>query len=398
MVVGHYALSASTPVVIASVVGTIIPRIHFGDFPAFVLPDYAISSFWEFPGFALLGAVSAAVAIGFFLSTRLAEDTVARLRIPDWLQPACGGLAVGAIAVFFPHVLGVGYEATDAALKQQFTLIFLLTLVVLKTAATAISLGCRFGGGVFSPSLFIGAMTGGAYGLVAAAAFPELVADQGLYSIVGMGAVAAAVLGAPISTILIVFEMTGDYRVTVAVMLAVAVASLLTSRLMAPSFFMWQLERRGISLAGGRERHLLQASRVGDVMTADLPLIHQDTTLAGIRKTLQSQPYAIFFVVDDEDRLVGTLTFDDVRPVVFESGIERLINALDVARLHPPVLEVDGNLEEALRLMDESGEARVAVVDSLANMKVVGTAHHRDMLRAYNNILLQARAEERGEA
>jgi CIC family chloride channel protein len=398
VVVGHYALSAFAPIVIASVVGTIVTRIHIGDFPAFIVPEYALASFWEFPGFALLGVVCAVVAMAFMHSVRLAEDTVARTNAPVWLRPGVGGLAVGGLAIAFPQVLGVGYEATDAALKEQYVLWFLIALIMAKTAATAISLACRFGGGVFSPSLFLGAMTGASYGLIAALAFPELAAGNGLYAIVGMGAVAAAVLGAPISTILIVFEMTSDYKVTVAVMLAVAVSSLLTQRLMTRSFFLWQLERRGISLAGGRERQLLQASRVRDVMTEDFQIIKQDTPLTGIRTRLQTAPHGDFFVVDDEERLIGTLSFADVRPIAFEPGVENLINAYDVSRLNPQVLEADGNLEEALRALGESSATRVPVVEDLKSRRVVGVARYRDLLHAHNRILMQARAEERGEA
>ena len=397
VVVGHYALQAFAPIVIASVAGTIVSRVQFGDHPAFVIPEYGIVSLWEFPGFILLGAVSAAVAMIFMRSVMFAEDTVSRVPAPEWLRPAAGGLAVGAIAILFPQVLGVGYEATDAALNERFGLWLLLALIAAKTAATAISLACRFGGGVFSPSLFLGAMTGGVYGLVAAMAFPELAATHGLYAIVGMGAVAAAVLGAPISTTLIVFEMTGDYKVTIAVMLAVSVASLLTQRLMVKSFFLWQLERRGISLAGGRERYLLQTTRVRDVMSDSFRVIAHDTKLRRIRELLQTEPHGDFFVVGEDGRLVGVVGFDDIRPIAFEPGIDEVINAHDVARSDPPVLEADSSLEEALRLIDRHRDGRLAVVDDLESMRVVGAVSHRDILLAYNRVLLEVRAEERGE-
>ena len=161
VVIGHYALTAFAPIVIASVTGTIISRMHYGDFPAFVMPAMrALTSFWELPAFALLGAVSAIVAIVFIRAVFLTEDMVARLPAPRWVRPALGGFAVGLLALAFPQILGVGYEATDEALSGLFPLWLLLALVVAKTGATAISLGCGFGGGVFSPSLFIGAMVG----------------------------------------------------------------------------------------------------------------------------------------------------------------------------------------------------------------------------------------------
>ena len=212
VVIGHYALSAFAPIVVASVIGTIISRIHFGDFLAFVIPPHVIQSFWEFPAFALLGVISALVAMAFMRAIMLVEDPGERSGVPRWLRPAIGGLLVGLIALAFPQVLGVGYEATDAALKQQFSIWLLAALVAAKLAATALSLGLGFGGGVFSPSLVVGAMLGGAFGLAATGLFPELSSGHGVYALVGMGAVAGAVLGAPISTILIVFELTADFE------------------------------------------------------------------------------------------------------------------------------------------------------------------------------------------
>ena len=211
VVVGHYALSAFAPIVIASVAGTLVSRGIYGAFPAFILPDqWIIVSYWEFPAFALLGLVSAIAAVLFMNSVMLADKVVNKVPLPLWARPAVGGLIVGAIAIAYPEVLGVGYEATDAALSDLYPLQLLLLLIVAKTLATAVSLASGFVGGVFSPSLFIGAMVGGAFGVIATAAFPELSSGHGAYTLIGMGAVAGAVLGAPMSTIIIIFELTGE--------------------------------------------------------------------------------------------------------------------------------------------------------------------------------------------
>ncbi len=398
VVIGHYALHAFAPVVIASVAGTIVSRAHLGDFPAFVLPHYAVQSFFEFPAFLLLGVVSAGLAMAFMKSAMVAEDMAARSSLPNWSRPAVGGLAVGAIAIVFPHVLGVGYGATDDALRGLFPLWLLFALVVAKTAATVITLASRFGGGVFSPSLYLGAMAGGAFGLLAAAAFPGLAAETGLYAIVGMGAVAAAVLGAPISTILIVFELTGDYAVTLAVMVAVVVASTITQQILGRSFFHLQLERRNLNVKGGRVRHLLKSRRVAELMSDDFQLIAESTGIDRIKALLQSAPHGHFLVVDAHDRLVGRLGFTDIKEVVFDAGLDALINVRDVARRDPVVLLPDDDLEHALALMEASAEDHVPVVEDEAGMKVVGVVHQREVLLAYNRALMEVRAEERGEA
>ncbi len=396
VVIGHYALHAFSPIVIASVAGTIVSRIHLGDFPAFVLPDYSIASFFELPAFLMLGIVCALVAMVFMWSIMFATDTIERTRVPLWLRPAVGGLGVGAIAIFFPEVLGVGYEATDDALKGLISLGFLILLVIAKVTATALTLGSGFGGGVFSPSLYVGAMTGGAFGFVAATAFPDLASSPGLYAIVGMGAVAAPVLGAPISTVLMMFELIGDLSVTVAAMSAIAVASVVTHRVLGRSFFVWQLSRRGVSLEGGRARQLLLAVRARHIMGADFQTVAEGAGISEIRRLLRTAPHDHFFVTDRDGRYVGKVSFADIRDVAFDTHVDALIVARDAAR-KVAVIEGDDNLERALSLMDASGENHLPVVDNARDLVVIGILHHNRVLREYNKALLSARAEEHDE-
>jgi CIC family chloride channel protein len=397
VVIGHYALSAFTPVVIASVAGTVIARIHLGEAPAFIVPAQQIASFLEFPAFLLLGIVSAGIAMIFMWSIIYADHVVGRIRMPEWLKPATGGLLIGAVAIEFPHVLGVGYGVTDAALKHALTLELLLALLVLKTAATAVSLGCRFGGGVFSPSLFVGAMTGGAFGLIAAKIFPELASEQGAYSLIGMSAVAAAVLGAPMSTILIVFELTGDYKTTIAVMVATATASIIVQQALGKSFFHWQLEQRGLNLRGGRARHLLQTLTVRNVMTAEFNLVAESRTIGQIKAMMADLQPGEFIVTDAGGRLVGTFGFADLKEIAFDPALDELVNARDVAHERSPVVTPDEDLERALRLMEVAHEDQLAVVEDLDDQRVVGIVYHKDVLRALNHALLEAQAEEHDE-
>ena len=398
VIIGHYALSAFAPVVIASVAGTVICRAHLGSQPAFLLPQFGVHSLWEFPAFMVLGAVCAGIAIVFMWSIFYAERVTDSLPVPNWLKPAAGGLAVGAIAVEFPQVLGVGYEATDAALNELFPLWLLLMLIPLKTAATAISLGCRFGGGVFSPSLCIGAMTGGAFGIIAASVFPHLAASHGAYAIVGMSALAAATLGAPISTILIVFELTGDYQITVAVMLATSIATMIVQQAQGRSFFHWQLENRGLNLRGGRARHLLQTLTVRDVLAEDFDKIPEHTSIPDIKTMFSRQPHSTVVVVDNEDELVGTISFSDLKHVAFDNNLDNLINARDMARNQALAPAPEDTLEGVLAVMDVSGEEHLAVVAATDDRTVLGVVHHRDILRAYNRALLQAQAEEHDDS
>ncbi len=400
VVIGHYSISAFAPVVIAAVVGTIVSRMKYGDSPAFILPDtWAIVSPWaEFPAFALLGVVSAAAAVIFMRSVMFTEDTVQRIGVPPWAQPAVGGLVVGGIALGFPQVLGVGYEATDAALSARYDLWLLVALVVTKTAATAVSLGCRFGGGVFSPSLFIGAMVGGAFGVIATTVFPDLSSGHGAYTMIGMGAVAGAVLGAPISTILMIFELTNDYTLTIGVMVATAIASIITQQTFGRSYFAWQLERRGIVIKGGQELGLLKSIKVGSVLDGTYETIRPDTNLQTVRERLQEAPWGELFVVDEKGVLVGTIIFSDLHEAAFDTCHDAEWTAINVAREHPVVLKRNDDLATAVKVYGSTGEVHVPIVEDTETMVMCGVAHEHEVMLAYHRALNQARAEERGEA
>ena len=398
VVVGHYALTAFAPIVISAVIGTMVSRMYYGDFPAFILPNTTtIVSFWEFPAFALLGVVCAVMAIILMRSIMWTEDIVNRTPVPRWAHPALGGFAVGVIALAYPHVLGVGYEATDAALSGLYPLGLLIALIALKMAATAISLGCGFGGGVFSPSLFIGAMVGGAFGILATSAFPELSSGHGAYTIIGMGAVAGAVLGAPISTILMVFELTNDYAITIAVMIATSIASLITEQTRGHSYFTWQLARRGIAVKGGQDVGLLRTIKARDLITKDFETVAPETPIATVRERLQRARWGELFVIDAGGRLSGVITFSDLHDAAFDTSLDATLVADDVARKHPTVLLADDDLESALGAYGASGETNLPVVEDRETMRLVGVAPQHEALLAYQRALDQPRAEARGE-
>ncbi len=402
VVIGHYAITALAPIVAASVVATAVTRAVYGAYPAFKLSPYELGSNWEFPAFAILGAVTAIAAILFMRSVPLVERVHERLKIPVWLRPALGGLAIGCIALAFPQVLSVGYGATTSALQMEFTFVFLIGLAFAKTAATAITLGSGFGGGIFSPSLFLGAVIGGAFGVVAGSALPEAITFDGdifagerAYALVGMGAFAAATLGAPISTILIVFEITTDYTMTTAVMVAVVASVATTSSFNGASFFRGQLARRGIDVALSRiESDLLRDIHVGGVISQDIPMTTPDAPLRDVRIQLQTAAFGELFVVDAEQRLIGTITLGDLAPEAFDPALDTLVIARDVARLHPPMLAATDSLQDALGLMQSRAEEHIPVVETRASRRIVGVVHERDVMLAYNQALVRLHREE----
>jgi len=342
VILGHFALSAFVPTVLAAVAATLITRAWLGDFPAFILSEQHIASYWEFPAFALLGVVCGLVAVCFQLTVMSADWTARRFTMPLWLRPAVGGLAVGLMALAVPEVLGVGYEATSLALKESYGLKWLLVLLVAKAVATAVCMASRFGGGVFSPSLYLGAMAGGAFGIIAASVVPHYASSSAVYALLGMGAVAGAVLGAPISTALIVFELTGGYELTIALLLSVSIASMITQGVLGKSYFLWLLAQRGVFLGEGSHLRIVRTWTVRDFMSKLTPdeMAHPQELL-------------------DRPRLIPTDT-----------------------------------LEKTLRTFDEGGYSRLAVFDKRDNGVQVGWVDQVEALSAYNKALIDANVEE----
>ena len=271
VVLRHFALHAIGPIVIASVSGAVLSRMVFGDHSEFLLPQLTQMQFYaEMPAFVLLGIGCGLVAVIFMRAIFWADDVGSRIQeglgMSLWARPMCAGAVLGVIAVQFPHIIGVGYETTDAALNGLLSFVVAVIFLVVKVAAVAITMAGRMGGGVFSPALMTGALFGLAFGAVATEIFPSAASTTTLYALTGMGGVAGAVFGAPISTMLIVFELTGDWQMAMAVMITVSLSCLVASKWVARSFFLTQLSRKGVQLWLGPQAYLLAMFRVDRLM------------------------------------------------------------------------------------------------------------------------------------
>ena len=356
VVLRHFAFHAFAPIVIASAVGTVIGRLGYGDFREFPLPgDSELAFYAELPAFLLLGLVCGLIAVLFMRTVFFAEDLgnvlTEQTGLPPSLRPAVAGAALGLIAIAFPHIIGVGYETTSAALDGGLALWAAILFVPVKIAAVAITMAGRMGGGVFSPSLMLGALTGLAFGLIAVPIFPEASGAVNIYALAGMGAVAAAVLGAPISTTLIVFELSGNWQTGLAVMVSVSMSTALASRLVDRSFFLTQLERRGVHLAAGPQAYLLSLYSAGVLMRG------KDSPRAAAEEACRA---------------------------LVERGV----------RVSP-----DATLEVMLPLFEQGGHAFIPVVAAPAkggSPELMGAVFQVDALKAYNRALAQTAAEEHG--
>jgi len=354
VVLRHFAVRAFAPIAIASIAGTVINRLEFGNVTEFHLPvEGSLSFYVELPAFFLLGLISGLVAV-IFMRAVFFSDTVAtwlytRTRLPRILRPALAGLMLGALAIFYPHIIGVGYETTSAALTGELIVHEAIIFAIIKTFAVAVTLAGRMGGGIFSPSLMIGAMTGLAFGLMATAVFPNVSGSETIYALAGMGAVAAAVLGAPISTTLIVFELTGDWQTGIAVMAAVSLSSALASRLVHRSYFLTLLERRNVHLSAGPQAYLLSTLRIASHMRA------KDSAQAASEEKCWE-------LIGDGTYVDGNASLETVMPVFDARGVDFI-----------PVVTLGGEGDPP---------------------ELWGALFHVDALKAYNEVLAAAAAEE----
>ena len=346
IVLRHFAVHAFAPIVIASVAGTVINRLAFGDVTEFVLPaQNALNFYVELPAFLLLGLMSGVIAVilmrAIFWTEDLGNQLQARTGLPGYLRPAIAGVLLGLLAVQFPQIIGVGYETTTEALSGNLTFMAAVMIAVVKVVAVAITMGGRMGGGVFSPALMVGALSGLAFGIVATSLFPHVSGEGSLYALAGMGAVAAAVLGAPISTSLIVFELTGDWQTGLAVMVAVSMSTAVSSKLVHRSFFLTQLERRNVHLAAGPQAYLLATFKVSTVMRE-----------AGTQGSANTE--SCWDLIREGVYIDGNATLEQAMPI-FEAGNQVFIPVVTIADEDAPP-ELWGALfqVDALKVMNKA--------------------------------------------
>ena len=354
VVLRHFAIHAFAPIAISSVAGTIVGRLFYGNVSEFSLQNEANLEFYlELPAFILLGIFCGLVAVilvkTIFRVDELFTKVQKNFNSPIWLRTTFAGLLLGLLALQFPHIIGVGYETTSNALIGSFDFNTIIILVIIKMIAVIITIAGRMGGGIFSPSLMIGALTGLAFGLVATSIFPTVSGSETLYALAGMGAVAASVLGAPISTVLIVFELTGNWQVGLVVMVTVSVSTSFSGRLINKSFFLSQLKRRKLDLISGSKYYLLR-----NQILSDLSL---DRNSGLINAEFSNNPEFI------ESRCV-------------------LSNA---------------SLETTLRKFDEQNTPYLFVIGSIECTnpnEVIGIIHHIDLLKIFNKTLTAVSEEE----
>ncbi len=369
-------------VVLSSVTASVIGRAAFGNHPFLDLPAFTLKSGWEYLGFAVLGIVIGAVGVGFTHILYKIEDACDwAWRGPEWLRPAVGGLLLGGLLLVLPQMYGVGYPVLARAIDGKYVLWMLIILMVGKMIATSLTIGIGGSGGVFAPSLFIGAMGGTAFGIVVHDLFPTATAAPGMYGLIGMGAAFAGATRAAITAVIILFELTGEYTIILPLMLAIVAATLVSRVLSKETIYTLKLSRRGVDLDAthrGPDGRLDRMS-ISTVMELMPEPIAADTPIAAAGRALWLSANGVLPVIGHDQRYHGCVTARAVAEAMTGTETGRTTVA-DIAVI-PPRITQTSTLTEGLSALSGAESTGIPVLDA-GGHTVVGWLTHRAVLTA----------------
>ncbi|MBO8126703.1 MAG: chloride channel protein [Firmicutes bacterium] len=388
VILGEFSVYAFSHIVIAAVVAASVAHSFLGNAPAFSVTGYQLVSYHEYILYAALGVVA---ALGSRLFTRVlygVEDYFdQRVNVPEFLKPALGGLLVGLIGLFTPQVFGAGDLTVEETILGELPFLLMFALIFTKPLATAFTLGSGGTGGVFSPSLFIGAVLGGTFGVLANLLFPEITAPAGAYAIVGMGAVLAGSMQAPLTAIIMLFELTRNYQIILPLMIACVISYIIANFLGEDTIYTYKLLRRGIQLRAGKDLNILRSIKVSQVMHRRVDTVSSDMTIGDVVKLMQSSRHTGYPVLDPDGKLVGIITLQDIRDIPDPGRrLEVPVRAAMTSNL--VVAYPDENLAEVGRKMLNRGIGRIPVVDREDNSKLVGLITRSTLLDSYNKAVV----------
>ena len=359
-------------VVVASVTASVVGRALLGNEPFLALPGFHVDHLVQYLLFAVLGLVAGLFGVGFSRVLYAVEDACDwAWRGPEWLRPGVGGLLLGLVLLVLPQMYGVGYPVLGNAVGGKYTILFLCVLLVGKVVACSLTIGIGGSGGVFAPSLFCGAMLGAAFGAALHALAPAAAGSPGAYALVGMGALFAGAARAPITAVVILFELTGEYTIILPLMLAIVLATGISHLVSHDTVYTRKLLRRGIDLDEPGDpglRHLT----VSAVMGAPPPEVAADAALRSVAATFATTGEAALPATNEAGTFAGVLASADVMDALAADEDLRTLALLRHDRVAP-----EQPVRDALRLLDAGAQAVAVTGDDDA---LVGWLRHRDVL------------------
>ncbi len=379
---GEFSTANFGSVIVAAVTASIIARHYLGEAPAFAMPSYSLVSPQELLLYAILGILAALVAYLFVQALYATEDIFDNWHFPDYLKPAAGAIILGVVGYFAPYSLGTGLPWIASALAGEVFWRVMLIAAFVKILSTSLTLGSGNSGGIFAPSLLMGAMLGGAFGVGVNHLWPTITGTYQAYALAGMAALFAGAARAPLTAIIMVFEMSNDYRMILPLMFATATSVLVSVILSSESIYTLKLVRRGIHLQREREIDVMQGVTVQEVMTTNIEHVDPENSLQELERIFETTHHHGMPVTDREGQFVGLVTIADLERAKamgkFPAG-----RVIDITNTHPVIAYPDEPVWYALRAMGEKDVGRLPVVDREDPTKLLGMLRRGDLVRAY---------------
>ena len=379
LIIGVYAVASVAPVMAAAITAVLTTQMMGGaPYGIQVVSLFAVRPS-HFPILVVLGIAVASLGVLVMRSVVLVERGFELSRLPYWLRPAVGGLIVGSLALITPQVLAAGHGAMQLDLPVSIPLGTLAMLICLKLTASMVSLGSGFRGGLFFASLFVGALCGKLFGQAVSQLFPALNLDPTICVLAGMGTLAVAIVGGPLTMTFLVLETTGDFAVTGAVLAACVTASLYVRETFGYSFSTWRLHLRGETIRSAHDIGWVRQMTVGRMMRRDPPSIEGDASAAEFRRKYPLGSTHAVVVVDETGRYAGLIG----TPEVFAEHVDPSAKVKSLVRQSTTVLTPELNIKEAMTAFDRTETETLAVVDNLADCRVMGVLTEKYATRRY---------------
>ncbi len=395
VILADFSINAFTPIIFATVISTTISHYLIGSSPVLKVPIYYLESAYEYPLYLLMGIVGAFVAVFFTKLLYATEDYFNKYKkLPPYLKPAIGGLIMGGIALAFPEVYGFDDSAIHTALLARVGIIGLFLLTFSKIIATSFTLGSGGSGGLFTPSLFIGAAFGALFGSIANALFPGITASPGAYALVGMGIMIAGTTHATLSALMLIFEVTSNYQVILPLMLGTIIATITARLIMRENIYTMKIALSGEYVFKGRNLTLLQSIPIRQHIQKKYEKVYEHTPFTRVLTLMRQSDHASFPVLDKNDRFMGVISLRDIRPYIFEEHLYPLLIVKDIVQEDFISVQPDQSLADVLRTFDLTDAEMLPVTDRKDSKTLVGIIYRDNLMRWYRKApLLQAEGQ-----
>ena len=399
VILRHYSLRAFAPVTVAATMGYVVANVVFERPPLFRVEAISVGFAPEVLGFILIGAAGAFVAVLYMRAILFSNRLAQRLPVADHFKPMLAGAVLGLAAIWLPDILGVGKETLRfAVIDHAFAPGELAFLLVAKILATALCIGFGFAGGVFSPALLIGILFGALAGNGAELVLGDLRSDIAIYAICGMVAVTSAVIGAPLTTILIVFELTRNYDLATAAMVSVVISNLVAYRIFGRSLFDVQLRMRGFDLSGGREKVILDHGLIESYVTRDYTALAPDLPLGGARSRLLAARSHEGYVVDAGGVYLGTVKLEALVNREETDGRGTQTTVARLAEREALILTPKTSIRAAMEQMGDFVGESIPVLEEGGSGRMLGVVFEASIVKAYLDTMNDIRREENAGA